>query len=110
MPSIAVDPTAPLEVTVDLQSKQHAGFRLFTRGAAPGAPERFLKRDTKDASAIIAEPEQGGALVYEFLYFATAEPFRAVIAFRQRGRLLDDAITVTGDPDARYVQGEVRFT
>jgi hypothetical protein len=106
MASVTVDPALPLEVLVDFQSRHRAAFRLFRR--RPGAPEEFLKEGFSDTSTFIAAVAPGDVIVHEFIFFAEPFDFRAVLVFRQDGRLCDGGVVpVDEQGDVLFAGGEV---
>lgn len=111
IPNIEIDPDVPLTVIVDLQSRHITAFRLLRRDDE-GEEWRFLKSGHKDSSTIVPDMPTGGELRAEFVY--TPDPdreFRALLAFEQKGELLDDgAIPVTEGGDKMFTFQEVTFS
>jgi hypothetical protein len=85
---VSIDPTLPLEVTVDFQSKHRAAFRLFTKAPKKGSQWVFLKEGTEDTTTTTAPLRSGSSLKYEFIFFEEPNRFRAVLVFRQNGQVL----------------------
>ena len=110
MPDVRIDPTLPLQVTVDFQSKHRSAFRLFTRGPNENDPWVFLKDGIEDSAAISAPLARGSKVKYEFVFFKESFPFRTVLIFRQNGDVLPGgAQTVTGNGDELFITGEVNL-
>jgi len=86
---VQIDPTLPLSVTVDFQSRHRAAFRLFTRGPGETDPWIFLKEGSGDTTVIATPLARGSIVKSEFIFFAGPDPFRAVMIFRQNGHLLE---------------------
>jgi len=98
MAIVIVDPTLPLQVTVDFQSKHRAGFRLFTHGPDANDSWVFLKEGTEDTTTVAAPLAPGSGVKYEFVYFQESAPFRAVIVFRQNGQVLTGGLVAVDAP------------
>jgi hypothetical protein len=105
---VSIDPTLPLQVTVDFQSKHRAGFRLFTKGPDNADQWVFLKEGTEDTTTTSAPLESGSSLRYEFIFFQEASPFRVVLIFRQNGQVLSGGTIVVNAPgDTLFVADDV---
>lgn len=97
---VQIDPTLPLHVSVDFQSRHRAAFRLFTRGPNETDPWIFLKEGTQDTTAISIPLPLGSMVKSEFIFFAEPDLFRAVLIFLQNGQSLPGgtrAIEAPGD-------------
>jgi hypothetical protein len=110
MPGVQIDPTLPLQVTVDFQSRFRAAFRLFTRGPKETDPWIFLKEGIQDATAISIPLPRGSLVKSEFIFFEQPEPFRALLIFRQNGQSLPGGIiAVTAPGNASFVTDTVEL-
>jgi len=104
-----VNGSLPLEITVDFQSKHHAGFRLFTRDSA-ASPWKFLKQGDSDTTTTSMPLPPGGAIQYEFIFFKEDHPFAAVLILKQNGVTLDGGmVAVTAPGDALLVVDQVEL-
>jgi hypothetical protein len=107
MPAVHVNPSLPLEITVDFQSIHRAGFRLFTRQSAEDQ-WTFLKQGIEDTTTTSVPLRVGGALQYEFIYFKEAQEFAAVLVFRQNGQSIDGSpVRISAPGDETLVVGQV---
>lgn len=110
MPTITAEAGTPVKLTVDLQSRHIAAWRIFTR-SSEADDWTFIKSGHEDATTVLHEAPPGGGLRAEFIFTPDAErEFRALLVFEQRNEILEDgAVPVVAPGDQLIVVQEVTF-
>lgn len=109
---LSVDPSAPVKILVDLQSRHFTGYQVWLRNSATEG-WRFLKEGSRDSVTVVPSIPEGAECAVDFFFFSgnDGQDFKAMVVFEQFGKIVDDgAIQVTAGDADRFVQTRVNLS